>query len=221
MEYGYLFLEGAVYTLAVGVVSLVIATVLGIVIALMKLSSLRSLQWAARFYTTVVRGVPDLVMMLLFFYGVQIIINNIIEVLELDIYILLNPFLAGVLAIGFIFGAYMAETFRGAILAISRNEIEAAHAYGLSGKVLFWRIIFPQLIRYGLSSFTNNWLVLLKTTSLVSVIGLNDMVRMANVAASSTKQPFIFYSVVLVIFLIYTSVSLWGLNVLKKRYHFS
>ncbi len=220
IEYAPLLLKGAFYTLAVGLVALLVATGLGGVVALMQLARTRVVRAVAIFYVTVVRGVPDLVMLLLVFYGLQILINNATEALGLAFYISLNPFVSGVLAIGFIFGAYMAETFRGALLAIEQSELDAAAAFGFSGSTLFFRIKLPQLVRYGLSSFTNNWLVLLKTTSLVSVIGLSDMVRIANLAASSTREPFIFYFVVLFIFLCYTSLSLWGLRLVKKQYHF-
>ena len=98
-------------------------------------------------------------------------------------YIDVSPFIAGVLTIGFIFGAYMAETFRGAIMAVDKGEMEAAKAYGMSGPMAFRRILLPQMIRHALPGFGNNWLVLLKTTALVSIIGLEDMVRVSSLAA--------------------------------------
>ncbi len=107
-------------------------------------------------------------------------------------YIDVSPFIAGILTIGFIFGAYMAETFRGAIMAVDAGEMEAARAYGMSSSLAFRRILLPQMIRHALPGFGNNWLVLLKTTALVSIIGLDDMVRKGALAAGSTQMPFTF-----------------------------
>ena len=117
-----------------------------------------------------------------------------------------------------IFGAYMAETFRGAILAIERGQLEAAYAYGMSPWQVFHRVLFPQMVRHALPGFGNNWLVLLKTTALVSVIGLDDMVRKAGLAAGSTQLPFTFYMAVALIFLAFTAISTALLRWAEVRY---
>ncbi|MDF5468798.1 ABC transporter permease subunit, partial [Vibrio parahaemolyticus] len=178
------------------------AMVLGMLGALAKLAPYKWARAIAILYTTVIRGIPDLVLMMLIFFGGQILLNNslysINETLNewfassdpnhewtsyLPDYIDVSPFIAGVLTIGFIFGAYMAETFRGAIMAVDKGELEAAKAYGMSSALSFRRILLPQMIRHALPGFGNNWLVLLKTTALVSIIGLDDMVRMSSLAA--------------------------------------
>lgn len=133
-------------------------------------------------------------------------------------YVDISPFVAGVLTIGFIFGAYMAETFRGAILAVDKGELEAAKAYGMSAAMSFRRILLPQMIRHAIPGFGNNWLVLLKTTALVSIIGLEDMVRISSLAAGSTKMPFTFYMAVAIIFLFFTSVSTGLLKLLERKF---
>jgi arginine/ornithine transport system permease protein len=133
-------------------------------------------------------------------------------------YIDINPFMAGVSTIGFIFGAYMTETFRGAILAVPRGQIEAAYAYGMSRSQTFFRITLPQMIRHAIPGFGNNWLVLVKTTALVSIIGLDDMVRKAQLAAGATRMPFTFYIVVAINYLIITSISVTALKWLEERY---
>ena len=120
--------------------------------------------------------------------------------------------------IGFIFGAYMTETFRGAILAVDKGELEAARAFGMRATQVFVRILFPQMMRHALPGFGNNWLVLLKTTALVSIIGLDDMVRKASLAAGSTQQPFTFYMAVALIFLIFTAVSTSALKWAERHY---
>jgi arginine/ornithine transport system permease protein len=135
-----------------------------------------------------------------------------------DAYIDINPFMAGVSTIGFIFGAYMAETFRGAILAVPGGQMEAGYAYGMTRFQVFIRILMPQMVRHAIPGFGNNWLVLMKTTALVSIIGLKDMVRMAGLAAGATRMPFTFYLVVALIYLILTSISILILNRLNKRY---
>jgi ABC-type arginine transport system permease subunit len=144
-------------------------------------------------------------------------VNNIGEKLGLE-YIDVNPFIAGVLTIGFIFGAYMAESFRGGILAVSRGEIEAGYAFGMTPIKVFMRITLPAMVRHALPSFGNNWLVLTKTTALVSVIGLQDMVYNAAVAGGSTRKPFTFFLVAAFLYLLITGVSDIGLRWMDKRY---
>ena len=216
--YGPSIFEGTILTLEVSLASLFIAMMLGIFGALSKLSSSPPLRLIAQLYTTIIRGIPDLVLMLLVFFGGQVFINQIGPVFGYEDYIDINPFIAGVSTIGFIFGAYMTETFRGAILAVSKGQIEAGSAYGMSRMMVFRRITMPQMVRHALPGFGNNWLVLIKTTALVSIIGLDDMVRKAGLAAGATRKPFTFYLVVAVNYLLITSVSVYLLKYLEKRY---
>ena len=210
-------LEGAMVTVSVSLVAAVIAIVLGLVTAVAKLSKSRPALAVASVYTTVIRGVPDLVMMLLIFFGGQLTVNEIGAYFEWD-YIDINPFIAGTLTIGFIFGAYMGETFRGAFLAVPVGLLEAGYAYGMSRVQVFSRILMPQMMRHALPGIGNNWLVLMKSTALVAVIGLNEMVFRAGQAGGSTRQPFIFYLFVAFVFLAFTSVSILGLRWAEKRY---
>jgi arginine/ornithine transport system permease protein len=216
-EYLPLILKGMLLTVEVALLSLLIAILLGMIGALAKLSKSRIAQGIAGVYTTVIRGIPDLVMMVLIFFGGQIVVNDIGEKLGLD-YIDVSPFVAGVLTIGFIFGAYMTESFRGGILAVSRGEIEAGYAFGMTPLKVFLRITLPAMVRHALPGFGNNWLVLAKTTALVSVIGLQDMVFNAGLAGGSTRKPFTFYCVVAFLFLVITGISDVGLRWLDKRY---
>ncbi len=216
--YGPSIFEGTVLTLEVSFSALMIAMVLGIVGAMSKLSHSSILRTVAQIYTTVIRGVPDLVLMLLVYFGGQVLINQIGPLVGYDEYIDINPFIAGISTIGFIFGAYMTETFRGAILAVNRGQLEAGYAYGMSGGLVFRRIMLPQMVRHALPGFGNNWLVLIKTTALVSIIGLDDMVRKAAMAAGATRMPFTFYVVVAINYLLITTVSIYILKYLEKRY---
>ncbi|MDX1737699.1 MAG: ABC transporter permease subunit, partial [Alphaproteobacteria bacterium] len=162
-EFRVLLLQGIGWTILVAVCSLIISVLFGLLGAWGKLSKNTTANKITGGYTTIVRGIPDLVLMLLLFYGGQQLLNDIGDRTGLWGYIEINQFFAGVLTIGFIFGAYMTETFRGAILAIPHGQIEAGIACGMSRPLIFRRIIWPQMVRYALPSFTNNWLVLMKT----------------------------------------------------------
>ena len=216
--YYYSILEGALLTVAVSLASLLVATLIGLAGAAAKLSGRRMLAWPATVYTTVVRGIPELLMMLLIFYGGAIGLNSLLEAMGSDQGVDLNPFVAGVMTIGFIYGAYMTETFRGAILAIPKGQMEAAWAFGMSPMQTFIRITLPQMVRYALPSFTNNWLVLIKATALVSLIGLHEMTYLAKQASAATREPFTFFLFAAALFLVYTSVSLWALRWLERRF---
>lgn len=216
--YGPNIMKGTLVTLELSIFSLGIAMLLGIIGALFKLSDSKPLQITAQTYTTLVRGIPDLVLMLLIFFGGQVFVNQLALMVGYEEYIDINPYIAGVSTLGFIYGAYMTETFRGAILAVPKGQIEAGHAYGMSSLKVFVRILLPQMIRHAIPGFGNNWLVLVKATALVSVIGLEDMVRQASLAAGATRMPFTFYVVVAITYLIITSISVNILRWLENRY---
>lgn len=216
--YGASIAEGTLLTVGVSLNSLAIALLLGICAALAKLSGSRSLKFIAEIYTTVIRGIPDLVLMLLVFYGGQMLINQMAYAVGYEDYIDINPYIAGVMTIGFIFGAYMAETFRGAILAVPKGQLEAGAAYGMTKLQIIYRILLPQMVRHAIPGFGNNWLVLTKATALVSIIGLDDMVRKASLAAGATRMPFTFYAVIAVNYLIITTVSIYLLQWLENKY---
>jgi len=232
-----ILLEGAWLTIQVALLSLLLAVFLGLLGALAKLSHSVFLKGIATLYTTIIRGIPDLILMLLIFFGGQVLVNNFSYSLNeslnqmlssfnsahewtayLPDYINISPYIAGIITIGFIFGAYMAETFRGAFLAVEKGQLEAATAYGMNRYKIFVRVMFPQMMRHALPGIGNNWLVLLKTTALVSVIGLQDMVKIAGDAGGSTQQPFTFYIAIALIFLLFTSVSSLLFSWAERKY---
>ncbi|HWH73057.1 MAG TPA: ABC transporter permease [Methylibium sp.] len=215
--YGPALLEGTLLTLAVALGSLMIAAVLGLAGALARLSRSRLLRALSLAYTTAIRGVPDLVLMLLVFYGGQLAVNEVAARLGHTDYIDVDPFVAGVLTIGFVFGAYLAETFRGALLAVPAGQHEAGLACGMSGAQVLRRILLPQMLRHALPALGNNWLVLVKSTAIVSVIGLNDMMLRAGQAAGATREPFVFYAAAGAIYLAITALSELGLRALARR----
>lgn len=217
--YRGLLLEGTWVTVQLAICSLLLAVFLGLIGAAAKLATNPVPQRIATAYTTLIRGVPDLVLMMLLFYGGQQLLNDFGEVTGLWDYIEVEKFTAGVIAVGFVYGAYMTETFRGAILAIPRGQIEAGISCGMTPFTIFRRITWPQMVRHALPGFTNNWLVLIKATALVSIIGLHDLVWNASTAGRSVREPFTFMFAVLIIYLVLTAISDVGLRWVERRYN--
>ena len=215
--FGPQLLAGTWQTIQLAVLSLAAAFVLGLVGASAKLSSYRLVARVGTLYTTLIRAVPDLVLMLMLFYGLQIALNEATEALSMN-QIDIDPFVAGVITLGFIYGAYFTETFRGAFLAVPRGQLEAGYAYGMSPRRVFVRILFPQMMRLALPGIGNNWQVLVKATALVSLIGLADVVKAAQDAGRSTQSFFFFMLLTGVIYLVITGASNLVLHRLEKRY---
>lgn len=214
--YGASLLAGAGLSIAVAFVSLAIAMVLGVAGASAKLSRSRVLRGIAQIYTTVIRGVPDLVMMFLVFYGGQLLLNKLADRWHWDD-ATIDPFVAGTLTIGFIFGAYMTEIFRGAFLAVPAGQREAALAYGMTPAQALRRVVGPQMLRHALAPLSNTWLVMIKSTAIVSLIGLSDLMERAKGAGSTTQEPFLFYAAAGAMYLVFTSVSELGFAWLRRR----
>ncbi|ALH99788.1 glutamine ABC transporter permease GlnP [Pseudomonas sp. FW306-02-F02-AA] len=215
--FGPLLLEGSWMTVKLSILSLLLSVLLGLIGASAKLSSVKLLRIPAQLYTTLIRGVPDLVLMLLIFYSLQTWLTSFTEALGWE-YIEINPFAAGIITLGFIYGAYFTETFRGAILAVPRGQMEAATAYGLSRAQRFRFVVFPQMMRFALPGIGNNWMVILKATALVSIIGLADLVKAAQDAGKSSYQLFFFLVLAALIYLVITSASNYVLRWLERHY---
>lgn len=215
--FGPLLLKGTWMTLQLSLLSLVVSVVLGLFGASAKLSPLRVLRLPAQLYTTLIRGVPDLVLMLLIFYSLQTWLTELTKYIGWD-YVEIDPFAAGVITLGFIYGAYFTETFRGALLAVPKGQAEAAIAYGLGRSQRFFLITFPLMMRFALPGIGNNWLVLLKATALVSIIGLADLVKAAQDAGKSTFQLFFFLVMAGLVYLFITTVSNCVLRRLSRKY---
>ncbi|MCU1740561.1 MULTISPECIES: ABC transporter permease [Pseudomonas] len=205
-------------TFQLALTSLALAVVLGLAGALCKRSEHRTLRVLAEIYTTLVRGIPDLVLMLLMFYSLPALLNQWIGAAGGRYNVDPSPFLSGALTLGVIFGAYMTETFRGALEGIPAGQLEAAQAYGLGRVKTLRSIILPQMVRLALPGFTNNWLVLVKATALVSLIGLQDIMFRAKGAAEATGKPFTFYLLAGGFYLLIAVLSLALVGWLGKRY---
>ena len=215
--FGPLLMEGTWMTIKLAVLSLLLSVLLGLIGASAKLSSTKLLRVPAQLYTTLIRGVPDLVLMLLIFYSLQTWLTTFTDYMEWE-YIEIDPFSAGIITLGFIYGAYFTETFRGAILAVPRGQMEAATAYGLTRSQRFRFVVFPQMMRFALPGIGNNWMVILKATALVSIIGLADLVKAAQDAGKSTYQLFFFLIIAALIYLMITSASNVVLRWLERHY---
>ncbi|MDC4650659.1 histidine ABC transporter permease HisQ [Acinetobacter baumannii] len=215
--YGPLLLSGTWMTIQLALLSLLLSVIIGLIGASSKLSNIKALRYIATAYTTLIRSVPDLVIMLLLFYSLQLDLNQITEALQMD-QIDINPFVAGVITLAFIYGAYFTETFRGAFQSVPRGQIEAAMAYGMTPWQVFHRVLFPQMMRFALPGIGNNWQVLIKATALVSIIGLTDIVKITQDAGRSTMQLFFFSIVAAAIYLAITTVSNLILIWLERHY---
>ncbi len=216
--YEWVFWEGLQVTLAVGLASLPVALALGLVGAWGKLSNNVIARKLAGAYTTVVRGVPELVLITLVYYGFTIILQDLASAItgereQID----LNPFITGTIALGSIYGAFATEVFRGAFLAVDRGQIEAARAYGMNPALAFRRVILPQMWRYALPGLGNLWLVLLKATALVSVIQLPELMRMTSIGVGATREPFTFYFTASLFYLGITAASLLVIRSAEKQ----
>lgn len=216
--FGPLLLQGTWMTLKLAALSLLLSVALGLLGASAKLAPLRWLRLLATGYTTLIRGVPDLVLILLIFYSLQTWLNELTDALGWD-YIEIDPFSAGVATLGFIYGAYFTETFRGAILSVPRGQLEAATAYGLGALKRFRLVLFPQMMRFALPGLGNNWLVLLKATALVSIIGLSDLVKAVQNAGKSSGEPFQFLLIAGLLYLLITSLSNLVFRRLERHYN--
>ncbi len=215
--YGSSLLIGAQLTIAVGVCAMIIAILMGLLGAWAKLSGVTTAKTVASIYTIVIRGTPELILLLLFYYGVPTLIQDFAEQFGVEIIIDFNPFIAGSLTLGIIYGAFATEVFRGAFESIPAGQIKAAHALGMSKWQTFHRVLFPQALRIALPGLGNIWMVLIKATALVSIIQLDEIMRKAKIAAGATHQPFTFYLIASFIFLAIALVSTWGQKKLEKR----
>ncbi|TDW32717.1 amino acid ABC transporter membrane protein 1 (PAAT family) [Rhizobium azibense] len=215
--WGALLLLGAATTLAVTATALAIGALLGTIVAGAKLSSNWLLSAIGGLYTTVFRGVPELLIIYLIYFGGSSAMTAIGTAMGYEGFLGLPSFAAGALAVGIISGAYQAEVFRGAYLAISKGELEAASAIGMHRGLRFRRIIMPQVLRFAIPGLGNVWQLSLKDSALVSVTGLAELMRTSQVAAGSTRQYFLFFIVGGALYLILTSLSDRVFNGAERR----
>lgn len=214
--FGHQIALGTWMTIRLAVAALILGLSLGLLGASMKSSSFRTLRWIGDIYSTIFRGIPELVVVLLIYFGSAGVLTAISGWFGGG-YVELNPFAAGTLALGICFGAYATEVFRGALLTIPPGQMEAGQALGLSKRRIFWRLVLPQLWRIALPGLGNLFMVMMKDTALVSVIGLEEVMRKAQVATAVAKEPFTFYITAAFIYLGITVFAMAVLHLLEKR----
>ena len=207
LGFGHLLIDGTWVTIKLALTSLLFGLMFGLLGASAKLSKYAVFRVPATIYTTLVRGLPELLLVLTLYFGGSMLLMAIASQFGYDEYIEVGPFAAGVAALSIAFGAYSTEVFRAAMQAIPKGQREAAEAMGMKPTKIFFRIILPQMWRLALPGLGNLFQVLLKDTALVSVVGLNDIMRQAYVATGSTKQPFTFYMAAALIYLGLTVLS--------------
>ena len=205
-------------TIAVSITAMLIGFSFAAIFTPLKLSKLKLLNLIANIYTTVIRGVPELLVIYLFFFGGSGAIMFVASMFGYNEYIEINAFVTGSFAIGIISGAYSTEVFRGAIQSIDKGQFEAAKVLGFSKFKQFYKIILPQMLRLAIPNLSNVWQITLKDTSLISVTGLVEIMRQSYIAAGSTRDPLFFYSFAAVLYLLLTFLSMKLINRLEVKY---
>ena len=205
-------------TIAVSITAMFIGFLFALIFTPLKLSKNKFLNFIANSYTTIIRGVPELLVIYLFFFGGTGAVMFVASIFGYNEYIEINAFLTGAFAIGIISGAYSTEVFRGAVQSIDKGQFEAANVLGLSKFGKFFKIILPQTLRLAIPNLSNVWQITLKDTSLISVTGLVEIMRQSYIAAGSTRDPLFFYSFAAVLYLLLTFVSMKLINKLEVKY---
>ena len=205
-------------TIAVSITAMFIGFFFALIFTPLKLSKNKFYNLIGNSYTTVIRGVPELLVIYLFFFGGTGAVMYVASIFGYNDYIEINAFITGAFAIGIISGAYSTEVFRGAIQSIDKGQFEAAKTLGLSKVGQFFKIILPQTLRLAIPNLSNVWQITLKDTSLISVTGLVEIMRQSYIAAGSTRDPLFFYSFAAVLYLLLTFLSMKIINRLEIKY---
>lgn len=201
-------LRGLSVTVQLALATLPVGLLIGFLIAFASMSKSRILRGFGVGYTTIMRGLPEILTLFIIYNGLGMLINIVVQWFDPEATLDFSPFAAGVVALGMVFGAFAAEVIRGAFNSLEKGQTEAALAIGMRRLQIFRRVSLPQIWRFALPGLGNLWINLLKDTALVSVIALDDLMRATKVAVGFTKQPFTFYLVACLLY--------WGLCVLSE-----
>jgi len=205
-------------TIAVSITAMFIGFLFALIFTPLKLSKNIFFNFIGNSYTTIIRGVPELLVIYLLFFGGTGAVMYVASIFGYNDYIEINAFITGAFAIGIISGAYSTEVFRGAVQSVDKGQFEAAKVLGLSKSVQFFKIILPQVLRLAIPNLSNVWQITLKDTSLISVTGLVEIMRQSYIAAGSTRDPLFFYSFAAVLYLLLTFLSMKLINKLELKY---
>ena len=209
--WGLALLTATGMTLAVALCGFLAGSVVGTLVAWAKLSRSVVARTFGDGYTTILRGIPDLLVIYLFYFGGSALLSGIGQLFGgSGGFIGVPAFAVGALAIGVISAAYQAEVFRGAYTALARGELEAARSVGMHTMLMFRRIVAPQVLRYAIPGLGNVWQLALKESALISVTGLVELLRQSQIGSGSTYKPFYFYLTAALLYLVITTVSTWG-----------
>ena len=211
-------LIATIMTIVVSITAMLIGFLFALIFTPLKLSKSKFLNLIGNCYTTVIRGVPELLVIYLFFFGGSGAVMYVASIFGYNEYIEINAFITGSFAIGIISGAYSTEVFRGAIQSIDKGQFEASKVLGLKKPIHFFKVIMPQMLRLAIPNLSNVWQITLKDTSLISVTGLVEIMRQSYIAAGSTRDPLFFYSFAAVLYLLLTYLSMKLINRLEVRY---
>ena len=206
-------------TLVVAVTAMFIGFIFSLIFTPLKITNNKILNFIGNFYTTVIRGVPELLVIYLFFFGGSAAVMFVGKIFGYDGYIEINAFITGAFSIGIISGAYSTEVFRGAIQSIDKGQFEACKVLGLNKYIYSFKIVIPQMLRLAIPNLSNVWQITLKDTSLISVTGLVEIMRQSYIAAGSTRDPLFFYSFAALLYLILTFFSMKIFNKLEQNYN--
>ena len=206
-------------TLAVSITAMFIGFIFALIFTPLKLSKIKFFNFLANSYTTIIRGVPELLVIYLFFFGGSGAVMYVASIFGYNDYIEINAFLRGAFSIGIRSGAYSTEIFRGAIKSIDKGQFEASNVLGFNKITRFYKIIFPQMLRLAIPNLSNVWQITLKDTSLISVTGLVEIMRQSYIAAGSTRDPLFFYTLAAVLYLVLTYLSMKLINRMELKYN--
>ena len=207
---------GVFVTASLAVATLPVGLAIGFFVALAKQSPEPSLRIAGNIYTTIFRGLPELLTLFLVFYGAQIGLQRLFQLFDPNATVDVNAFVSGMIALGVVFSSYASEVFLSAFRAIPRGQYEGGYAIGLTNWQTMRLVVLPQLIRIALPGLANLWLILLKDTALVSAVGLSDILRQATIAARVTKHAFLFFGFAGLIYLALAIVSSFGISAIER-----
>lgn len=216
--WGQALLTGAAVTISLALACLPLGLPAGLALALAARSRRPWARALATVFGTVFRGLPELLTLLIVYYGCQIAAQKLLAAMGFESAIVINAFVAAMIAFSLVFAAFSAEIWLGAFKTIGKGQYQAAAALGMSRVTTFCHVILPQLTRTALPGLSNNWLSLLKDTSLVSTISLVELMRQTSLAVSATKEPLLFYSAACAIYLLFAAVSGRVSAGLERRY---
>ena len=206
-------------TIAVSITAMLIGFIFALIFTPLKLSKNKIFNLVGNFYTTVIRGVPELLVIYLCFFGGSSAIMFVASIFGYNEYIEINAFLTGAFSIGIISGAYSTEVFRGALQSIDKGQFEASNVLGFNKIIRFYKIILPQMLRLAIPNLSNVWQITLKDTSLISVTGLVEIMRQSYIAAGSTRDPLFFYTCAAILYLFLTFLSMKLINKMEAKFN--